>query len=53
MPAKEKDIGPNDADTFKTEKEKGKADPAGKPQEPEKVKPVDIPANEPYPSKGD
>lgn len=52
MPAKEKDIGPG-PDDFKTEKEKGKADPAGKPVEPEKVKPVDIPANEPYPSKGD
>jgi hypothetical protein len=41
---------PTAKDETKTEKEKSKADPAGKPQEPEKVEVLDIPATEPYPT---
>jgi hypothetical protein len=38
---------------LKREQDKtAKADPVGKPVEPEKVVPVDIPANEPYPTGG-
>ena len=39
-------------DHFKTEREKSKPDPVSKPVEPEKAVPVDIPANEPYPTGG-